>query len=61
MLTSSSSNVASSLIAALRARRRRGLHEDDLALRGYEGEASSDRTLQAEAVNMFLTDTLVGG
>jgi hypothetical protein len=54
----------------LRARRRRGklclqvdLHEDDLreiALRGYEGAASPDRTLQAEAVTMFLTDMLVG-
>jgi hypothetical protein len=55
----------------LRARRRRGklrltidLHQDNLreiALRGYEGAASTDRKLQAEAVNMFLTDTLVGG
>ena len=55
---------------ALRERRRRGLrklsvevHEDDLreiALRGYEGAASSDRTLQAEAVTLFLSDTLVG-
>jgi hypothetical protein len=39
------------------------LHEDDLreiALRGYEGAASSDRTRQAEAVTLFLTDTLVG-
>jgi hypothetical protein len=54
----------------LRARRRRGklrltidLHQDDLreiAVRGYEGAASSDRTLQAEAVTMFLTDILVG-
>jgi hypothetical protein len=55
---------------APRARRRRaklrlmiGLHEDDLreiALRGYDGAASSDRTLQAEAVTLFLTDILVG-
>jgi hypothetical protein len=55
---------------ALRARRRRSklrlmidLHEDDLreiALRGYEGAAPTERKLQAEAVNMFLTDTLVG-
>jgi len=55
---------------ALRARRRRGklrlevdLHEDDLreiALRGYDGAASSDRELQAEAVTLYLTDTLVG-
>ena len=46
---------------ALRARRRRSklrlmidLHEDDLreiALRGSEGAASSDRTLHAEAVS----------
>jgi hypothetical protein len=56
---------------ALRARRRRAklrlmidLHQDDLreiALRGYAGAASSDRELQAEAVTLFLTDTLVGG
>ena len=55
---------------ALRERQRRRLrklsvelHEDDLreiALRGYEGAASTDRTLQAEAVTLFLTDTLVG-
>ena len=55
---------------ALRARRRRtklrlmiDLHEDDLreiALRGYEGAASTDRELQTEAVTLFLTDTLVG-
>jgi hypothetical protein len=48
----------------LRARRRRGklclevdLHEEDLreiALHGYEGAASSDRTLQAEAVTLYL-------
>ena len=54
---------------ALRERRRRGLrkvsveiYEDDLreiALRGYEGAASSDRTLQAEAVTLCLTDTLI--
>jgi hypothetical protein len=40
------------------------LHEDDLreiALRGYEGAASTDRELQAEAVTLFLTDTLIGG
>jgi hypothetical protein len=40
------------------------VHEDDLreiAVRGYEGAASMDRTLQAEAVTLFLTDTLVGG
>jgi hypothetical protein len=37
------------------------LHEDDLreiALRGYAGAASSDQELQAEAVTLFLTDTL---
>ena len=54
----------------LRARRRRGklclevdLHEDEvreIALRGYAGAASTDRELQAEAVTLFLTDTLVG-
>jgi hypothetical protein len=50
--------------ACLRERRRRGklqltidLHQDDLreiALRGYEGAASSDQTLQAEAVTLYL-------
>ena len=49
---------------AVRARRRRRtfvlsveVHEDDLreiALRGYEGAASSDQTLQAEAVTLYL-------
>ena len=53
-----------------RARRRRGklrltidLHAGDLrqiALRGYEGAASSNWKAQAEAVTLFLTDTLVG-
>ena len=32
----------------------------EIALRGYEGAASPDRTLQAQAVTLFLTDTLVG-
>ena len=51
-----------------RARRRRGklrltidLREDDLrqiALRGYEGAASSDRNAQAEAVTAYVSDTL---
>jgi hypothetical protein len=51
-----------------RARRRRGklrltidLHEDDLrqiALRGYEGAASSDRNAQAEPVTAYVSDTL---
>ena len=54
---------------ALRARRRRGkvcvevnLHEDDLreiALRGYDGAASSDRNAQAEAVTAYVSDTLL--
>ena len=52
-----------------RARRRRGklrltidLHEDDLrqiALRGYEGAASSDRKAQAEAITAYVSDTLL--
>ena len=54
---------------ALRARRRRAklrlmidLHKDDLreiALRGYEGAASSDRKAQAEAVTAYVSDTLL--
>lgn len=53
------------LLRAHRARRRRAklrlkidLHEDDLRHCGYEGAASTDRTLQAEAVTLFLTVTL---
>ena len=45
-------------VRALRERRRRGLRKlserstrREIALRGYEGAASSDRTLQAEAVS----------
>jgi hypothetical protein len=39
------------------------LHEDDLAeiaKRGYEGAASTDPKLQAEAVSLFVSDTLWG-
>jgi hypothetical protein len=39
------------------------LHEDDLAEianRGYEGAASTDPKLQAEAVSLFVSDTLWG-
>ena len=50
-------------MAATRARRRRGLrisvevHEDELraiALKGYEGAATTDRRRQAEAVSFFM-------
>ena len=53
---------------ALRERQRRGLRrltidvsEDDLraiAKRGYEGAVTSDLDQQAQAVGLFLTDTL---
>jgi hypothetical protein len=39
------------------------LHKDDLAeiaKRGYEGAASTDPKLQAEAVSLFVSDTLWG-
>ena len=55
---------------AVRARRRRRtfvlsveVHEDDLreiALRGYEDAATTDRRRQAEAVSIFISDTLLG-
>jgi hypothetical protein len=54
---------------ALRERRRRGLRnlriqvsEDDLrqiAQTGYEGAASSDHDQQAQAIGLFLSDTLL--
>jgi hypothetical protein len=54
---------------ALRERQRRGLRrltievsEGDLraiAQRGYEGAASSDQDQQAQAVGLFLTDSLL--
>ena len=53
-------------MAATRARRRRGLrkllvevHEDQLraiALKGYEGAATTDPQQQAEAVSFFIAD-----
>jgi hypothetical protein len=50
-------------MAATRARRRRGLrnevHEDELraiALKGYEGAATTDPRQQAEAVSFFIAD-----
>jgi hypothetical protein len=55
---------------SVRARRRRRtlvlsveVHEDDLreiALRGYEDAATTDRKRQAEAVSLFISDTLLG-
>ena len=39
------------------------LHEDDLreiARRGYEDAATTDRKRQAEAVSLFVSDTLHG-
>jgi hypothetical protein len=39
------------------------LHEDDLAeiaKRGYEGAASTDPKLQAEAVSLFVADMVFG-
>jgi hypothetical protein len=54
---------------ALRERQRRGLRklrievsEDDLRTlqeRGYEGAASTDHDQQAQAVGLFLTDSLL--
>ena len=39
------------------------LHEDDvgeIARRGYEGAASTDRARQGEAVQLWITDVLWG-
>jgi hypothetical protein len=57
-------------VRAVRERRRRReiqltvvLHEDDLgeiARRGYEGAASTDPKLRAEAVSLFISATLWG-
>ena len=57
-------------VRAIRQRRRRRMlllsvevHEDDLreiARRGYEDAATTDRRRQAEAVSLFVSDTLRG-
>jgi hypothetical protein len=62
--------TASERVRAVRERRRRReiqltvvMHEDDMAeiaKRGYEGAASTDPKLQAEAVSLFVSDTLWG-
>ena len=62
--------TAKERVRAVRERRRRRMlvlsvevHEDDLreiALRGYEDAATTDRRRQAEAVSLFISDTLYG-
>jgi hypothetical protein len=62
--------TAAERVRAVRERRRRReiqltvvLHEDDLgeiARRGYEGAASTNSKLRAEAVSLFVSDTLWG-
>jgi hypothetical protein len=61
--------TAAERMRALRERARRGLRrltidvsEDDLraiAERGYEGAASTDHDQQAQAIGLFLTDSLL--
>ena len=61
--------TAAERMRALRERARRGIRrltvdvsEDDLrtlAVRGYEGAASPDHDQQAQAVGLFLTDSLL--
>jgi hypothetical protein len=62
--------TAAERVRAVRERRRRReiqltvvLHEDDMAeiaKRGYEGAASTNPKLRAEAVSLFVSDTLWG-
>jgi hypothetical protein len=62
--------TATERVRAVRERRRRReiqltvvLHQDDLreiARRGYEDAATTDRRRQGEAVSLFISDTLWG-
>ena len=62
--------TATERVRAVRQRRRRRMlllsvevHEDDLrqiARRGYEDAATTDRKRQAEAMSLFVSDTLHG-